>query len=136
MNRHQNKLDYLLADALSGKSKVILTETDKYYIDIEKEQLTFLKNGKQFINVSERDGFNHIYLYDLNGKVLKQITKGSWEVTELYGIDENTQTVFFQSAEYSPSQRDIFSIKLNGSGKRRLNKKAGTNHATFSADFS
>lgn len=136
MNRHQNKLDYLLADAISGKSKVILTETDKYYIDIEKEQLTFLKNGKQFINVSERDGFSHIYLYDMNGKVLKQITKGNWEVTELYGIDEKTQTVFFQSAEYSPAQRDIFSIKLNGTAKKRLNKKAGTNQATFSADFS
>lgn len=136
MNRHQNRLDYLLADALSGKSKVILTETDKYYIDIEKEQLTFLKNGKQFINVSERDGFSHIYLYDINGKVLKQITKGNWEVTELYGIDEKTQTVFFQSAEYSPAQRDIFSINLNGTAKKRLNKKAGTNQATFSADFS
>jgi len=136
MNRHQNKLDYLLADALTGKSRVILTETDKYYIDIEKEQLTFLKNGKQFINVSERDGFNHVYLYDMNGKIVKQITKGNWEVTELYGIDENTQTVFFQSAELSPSQRDIFSIKLNGSGKKRLSKSAGTNTATFSSDFS
>ncbi|PRY50843.1 dipeptidyl-peptidase-4 [Arcticibacter pallidicorallinus] len=136
MNRHQNKLEYLLADAASGKSRVILTETDKYYIDIEKEQLTFLQNGKQFINVSERDGFNHIYLYDLNGKVVKQITKGNWEVTELYGVDEQTQTVFFQSAESSPSQRDIFSIKLNGTGKKRLNDQAGTNNATFSADFS
>lgn len=136
MNRHQNKLEYLLADAGSGKSRVILTETDKYYIDIEKEQLTFLKNGKQFINVSERDGFNHIYLYDMNGKIVKQITRGSWEVTELYGIDEKAQTVFFQSAEHSPAQRDIFSVKLNGTGKKRLNSKAGTNNATFSADFS
>jgi dipeptidyl-peptidase-4 len=136
LNRHQNKLDYLLADAVSGKSRVILTETDKYYIDIEKEQLTFLNNGKQFINVSERDGFNHIYLYDMNGKVVRQITKGNWEVTELYGVDEKTQTVFFQSAENSPSQRDVFSIKLNGTGKKRLNNQTGTNHATFSADFS
>lgn len=136
MNRHQNKLEYLFADAASGKSKVVLTETDKYYIDIEKEQLTFLKNGKQFINVSERDGFNHVYLYDMNGKIVKQITKGNWEVTELYGVDEKAQTLFFQSAELSPSQRDIFSIKLDGTGKKRLSKAAGSNTATFSADFS
>jgi dipeptidyl-peptidase-4 len=74
MNRHQNKVEYLLANASTGATKTLMTETDKYYVDIEKEQLTFLKNGKQFINVSEKDGFNHIYLYDLSGKQIAQIT--------------------------------------------------------------
>ncbi len=136
MNRHQNKLDYLLADASTGASKLILTEQDNYYIDIEKEQLTFLKNGKQFINVSERDGYNHIYLYDLSGKIIKQLTKGRWEVTEVYGIDEKNKTVFYQSAEQSPLQRDVYSVSLNGQGKKRLSMEKGTNTATFSSDFS
>lgn len=136
MNRHQNKLDYLLADAASGASKVILTEQDKYYIDLEQEHLIFLKNRKQFINLSERDGFSHIYLYDLSGRVVKQLTKGNWEVTGIYGIDEDSRTVYYQSAEQSPLQRDVYSVSLNGGNKKRLSKANGTNEATFSTDFS
>ncbi len=136
MNRHQNKLDYLLAEASSGKARLLMTEEDKYYIDIEKEQLTFLANGKQFINVSERDGFNHIYLYDMNGKVLKQITKGAWEVSDIYGIDQKKGWIYYQSTEPSPSHRDVYAIGLNGNGKRKISTVNGTNSASFSSDFS
>ncbi len=136
MNRHQNKLDYLLADAASGNSKLMMSEEDKYYIDIEKEQLTFLTNGKQFINVSERDGYNHLYLYDMNGKLLKQITKGNWEVTDIYGIDQKKGLIYYQSTESSPLQRDVYAIGLNGSAKRKINTLSGTNSASFSTDFS
>lgn len=136
MNRHQNKLDYLLADGNSGKTRLMMSEEDKYYIDIEKEQLTFLANGKQFINVSERDGFNHIYLYDMNGKILKQITKGSWEVSDIYGIDQKAGLIYYQSTEPSPSQRDVYAIGLNGNGKRKISTVSGTNSASFSSDFS
>jgi dipeptidyl-peptidase-4 len=135
MNRLQNKLEYLLANVSTGDSKVILTEEDKAYIEIEKEKLTFLANGKQFINVSERDGFNHIYLYDLNGKILKQLTKGNWEVTEVYGVDEKNGVLYYQSTEESPLQRDVFSIDLNGSNKLKISTKTGTNDATFSQNF-
>ncbi len=136
MNRHQNKLDYLLADAASGKTRLLMSEEDKYYIDIEKEQLTFLANGKQFINVSERDGFNHIYLYDMNGKIVKQITKGNWEVSDTYGIDQKKGLIYYQSTEPSPSQRDVYVIGLNGNGKRKISTVSGTNSASFSSDFS
>ena len=136
MNRHQNKLDYLLADAASGKTRLLMSEEDKYYIDIEKEQLTFLANGKQFINVSERDGFNHIYLYDMNGKIVKQITKGNWEVSDIYGIDQKKGLIYYQSTEPSPSQRDVYVIGLNGNGKRKISTVSGTNSASFSSDFS
>jgi dipeptidyl-peptidase-4 len=70
LNRLQNKLELLLADASTGKSKVIYTETNPYYIDIT-DNLSFLQDGKSFIFTSERDGFNHIYLYNLNGKLIK-----------------------------------------------------------------
>ncbi len=136
MNRHQNKLDYLLADAASGNSRVMMTEEDKYYIDIEKEQLTFLANGKQFINASERDGYNHLYLYDMNGKLIKQITKGNWEVTDIYGIDQKKGLIYYQSTESSPLQRDVYVIGLNGAAKRKISTLSGTNSASFSADFS
>jgi dipeptidyl-peptidase-4 len=135
MNRHQDKVDYLLANASTGTTKTIMTETDKYYIDIEKEQLTFLDNGKQFVNVSEKDGYNHIYLYDLSGKQIAQITKGAWEVTDIYGIDQKNGVIYYQSSESSPLQRDVYSIGLNGKVKRKISTQAGTNTASFSSNF-
>jgi dipeptidyl-peptidase-4 len=135
MNRHQNKVEYLLANASTGATKTLMTETDKYYVDIEKEQLTFLNNGKQFINVSEKDGFNHIYLYDLSGKQITQITKGAWEVSDIYGIDQKNGLIYYQSSESSPLQRDVYVIGLNGRGKRKISTQTGTNTASFSTTF-
>jgi dipeptidyl-peptidase-4 len=136
MNRLQNKLEYLLADATTGSSKVILTEEDKYYVDVTQEKLTFLADKKYFINVSERSGFNHIYLYNMDGKVVKQLTSGNWEVTQVYGIDEENSLVYYQSTEPSPLKRDVFSIGLNGQNKSKISIKDGTNDATFSNNFS
>ncbi len=136
MNRHQNKLDYLMANAKSGETRLMMTETDKYYVDIEKEQLTFLADGKYFVNTSEKDGFNHIYLYDLNGKLIKQITKGNWEVTDFYGIDQKKGFIYYQAAEVSPSQREVYAIGINGKNKRKISTLSGMNAATFSNDFS
>lgn len=136
LNRHQNKLDYLMVNSEDGSSKVILTERDKYYIDIEKEQLQFLKDGNRFVNVSERDGYNHIYVYGTNGKVINQVTKGNWEVTQLYGIDESKGLIYYQSTEASPLRRDVYVTSFNGSYKKRLSISSGTNAAEFSTDFS
>lgn len=135
MNRHQNKLDYLFVDANTGSSKVTLTETDKYYIDIN-DDLTFLQDGKHFFLTSERDGYNHVYLYNMEGKLVRQITKGDWEVTNLYGVNEKTNTLYYQSTESSPLERGIYTINLSGDKKTKLSPKAGTNSATFSKDFS
>lgn len=135
MNRHQNRQDYLLSD-VSGKTRVIRTDTDPAYIQTETQRLTFLKKTKHFINLSEQDGYNHIYLYDLNGKIVRQLTKGAWDVTELYGVDEKNGLIYYQSAERSPLQRDIYCVTLNGSGKKLLSPQKGTNNATFSSDYS
>ncbi len=134
LNRLQNKLDYLIAD-VNGKSRVMMTEEDKRYIDVEESNIHFLKNGKQFINVSERDGYNHIYLYDMTGKLLRQLTKGAWDVTAIYGIDEKKQVLYYQSAERSALQRDVYSVSFKGA-KKLLSPIAGTNSATFSSNYS
>lgn len=135
MNRHQNHLEYLLADANKGSTTLTLEERDKYYIDIN-DDLTFLKDGKHFIVTSERSGYNHVYLYDLSGKLIRPITTGDWEVTSLYGIDEKNETLYYQSTESSPLERDVYSIHLSGNNKQKLNSKAGTSSAVFSTDFS
>jgi dipeptidyl-peptidase-4 len=135
MNRHQNHLEYLFANANTGDTKLILEEKDKYYIDIN-DDLTFLNDKKHFLLTSERDGYNHVYLYDISGKLIRPITKGNWEVTNLYGIHEKSGTLYYQSTESSPLERDIYSIHISGNKKRKLSKQQGTNSATFSTDFS
>ncbi len=135
MNRHQNKLEYLLAEANNGKSKVILTESSPTYIDIT-DDLTFLKDNKTFIISSEKDGFNHLYLYDLNGKLIRQITKGNWEMLNFYGMDATQKTIYFQAAMVNATQREIYKINIDGKGLKKISKQTGTNTAYFSNDCS
>ncbi|WP_418264069.1 S9 family peptidase [Flavobacterium faecale] len=135
LNRHQNNLDLLFVNAKSGGTKVVLNETNKKYIDfVDNDNLTFLKDN-QFIWTSEKDGFNHIYLYDKTGKLIRQITKGNWEVTQFYGLDEKNQNIYYESVENGTINRDVYRIGLDGGKKTRLSKNTGTNKATFSPDY-
>src|SRR5690606_13121845 len=86
-NRHQNELDLVFVDVTNNTSKLILKEKDAAYVDVT-DNITYLKNNS-FFWTSERDGWNHIYQYDRNGKLLAQVTKGPWEVTKFYGFDQN-----------------------------------------------
>ena len=133
LNRHQDNLDLLFIDGTSATSKVVLNEKDSAYVDVT-DNLTFL-NDNSFIWTSEKDGFNHIYLYDKTGKLKNQITKGNWEVTAYYGLDEKTKTVFYQSVENGSTIRDVYRIGLDGKNKMKLSEKEGTNTATFSPNF-
>ena len=133
LNRHQDNLDLLFIDGNSGAIKVVLNEKDKAYIDVT-DNLTFLKDNS-FIWTSEKDGFNHIYLYDKTGKLKNQVTKGKWEVTEYYGLDEKTNTLFYQSVENGSINRDVYRTGLDGKNKLRLSQGAGTTKATFSPNF-
>ena len=134
MNRHQNNLDFILVNANDGSAKTIFTETDDAYIDVT-DNLTFLNDGEHFVWTSEKSGYNHIYLYNLKGKQVRKITKGDYEVTDFYGVDETTNTVYFASAERSAIHRDVYSVQLNGRNKRMLTNKVGTNSATFSTSY-
>ncbi|MFN5706022.1 MAG: prolyl oligopeptidase family serine peptidase, partial [bacterium] len=125
----------LMADANSGKTKTILTEESKTYIDVN-DDLTFLNDNKSFIISTEKDGWNHLYHYDLNGKLIRQITKGKWELTNLYGFDATQKTIYFQAAMQSPMQREIYKINIDGKGLKKLSNADGTNNATFSTGCS
>jgi dipeptidyl-peptidase-4 len=133
LNRHQDNLDLLFIDGATAISKVVLSEKDNAYIDVT-DNLTFLKDNS-FIWTSEKDGFNHIYLYDNAGKLKNQVTKGNWEVTAYYGLNEKTKTVFYQSVENGSTIRDVYSISFDGKNKVKLSSQVGTNTATFSSDF-
>src|SRR5690606_35281755 len=88
-----------------------------------------------FFWTSEKDGWNHIYQYDKDGKLLNQVTKGPWEVTAFYGFDQNTGRVYYQSSENGSTNRDVYSILPSGKNKVRLSQQTGTNDADFSADY-
>ena len=133
LNRHQDNLDLIFVDATTANAKVVLNEKDKAYVDVT-DNLTFLKDNG-FIWTSEKDGYNHIYLYDKNGKLKNQVTKGNWDVTSYYGFDEKTKTVFYQSVEKGSILRDVYKISLDGKKKVKLSSQVGTNAATFSPDF-
>lgn len=133
LNRHQNNLDLLFIDGNTANFKIVLNEKDKAYVDIT-DNLTFLGDNS-FIWTSEKDGFNHIYHYDKNGKLKNQITKGNWDVTNYYGFDDKNSKIFYQSVENGSTKRDVYSIDLNGKNKKRLSQNNGTNSATFSPNF-
>ena len=132
-NRHQNELDLWMVNANDMTSVLVLAEKDKAYIDVT-DNLTFLKDNS-FIWTSEMDGYNHIYHYSKAGKLINQVTKGPWEVTDYYGFDEKNNSVFYQSVENGSINRDVYAIRINGTNKNRLTQNEGTNSADFSADF-
>jgi dipeptidyl-peptidase-4 len=94
-----------------------------------------MPSNKGFIWNSELKGFNHLYYYDNNGKLLNQVTSGNFDITELLGYDEKTKTVYYIAAEESPMVRDVYSINLTGQNKKKLSPKPGTNNVTFSEGY-
>ena len=133
LNRAQNKLELLFADATTGRSQVVLTEEDKYWINLS-DDLYFFADGQRFLWSSERDGFRHLYLYETSGKLLKQITSGAWEVTDVAGIDERHSAVYFVATEKSPIERHFYRAGLDGSGMKRLTGEDGTHGVSLSPD--
>ena len=133
LNRHQNDLKLLAVDTQNFKVSTLIEETDKAYVDIH-DNLTFLEDNSM-IWTSEKSGFNHIYHYASNGKLIKQITSGPWEVTNYYGYNSKTKTLYYQSVETGSINRAIYSIKLNGKSKKLLSSEKGTNNASFSKNM-
>ncbi len=133
LNRHQNNLNLFKVNALNNTTTLLLNETDKAYVDIT-DNLTFLVDNS-FIWTSEKEGYNHIYHYDFNGKLINQITKGNWEVTNYYGFNERKKTIYYQSVENGSTNRGVYSIGLDGRKKKLLSNNDGQNNAAFSTNL-
>ena len=134
LNRHQNDFNILFVDATTKRVNSVYHEVDKAYVSIT-DDLTFL-DDHSFIISSEKNGNNHLYHYDKNGKLLHQITQGKWEVTAYYGYNPKNKRIYYQSTEPGSINRGIYSIALSGKDKKALAVEIGTNEATFSPDFS
>jgi len=133
LNRIQNRLDLLIADAATGAARVVLHEEDPYWINVN-DDLRFLKDGKRFLWGSERDGFHHLYLHSTDGKRLHQLTEGDWEVENVAGVDEAAGELYFISSEQSPLERQLYSVGLDGKHRRRITTEAGTHEVSLSPD--
>jgi dipeptidyl-peptidase-4 len=133
LNRHQNELKLLLADPASGAVSTLFEETNKCYLDLH--DIHFLADGSGFVMQSEKSGFNHLYLYNMQGKEVAALTKGDWDLTDVYGIDEKNGLVYFQAAAKKAMQRELYSVKLNGKGLKKISKDKGFNSALFSSTF-
>jgi len=125
-SRDQRTLDLLFADPTTGESRLVLTETSKTWIDLNHE-LTFLKNSREFIWASSRDGHQHLYLYDYDGRVIRQLTAGDWNVDAfrtraIKGIDEKNRLIYFTATEKSPTERQLYSTSLETQEPRSIHR--------------
>jgi len=125
LNRAQTQLDLLIADSVTGKNRTALTETDPYWINVS-DDLYFLKDGKHFLWSSERSGYRHLYLHDVEGNRETQLTKGNWEISAIDAVDEAKGFVYFTATEKSPLERHLYRVGLDGSGFARITKNDGT----------
>lgn len=132
LNRHQNELKYHLINFNKKRiiSNVFFEEKSSTYVEID-DNLSILKDGKTIIRTSEIDGYNHIYQINFNGES-KQITKGKFDVIEFLGINENTQTIYYSSAEKDAFYKGLYKIHISGNEKVSISSEKGTNDAEFS----
>ncbi|MFC2099102.1 S9 family peptidase, partial [Bacteroidota bacterium] len=136
LNRHQNKLDVLLADAVTGNSKLILEDKNDYYIrEPRDETVVFLEDGKHFIYTGDRNGYYHFFIYDMEGNEISPITSGEWDIIDFIGLDQKRGILYYTSYEGSSVQSNVWSIKLDGSGKKMISGTKGWNTAEFSKTF-
>lgn len=139
MNRHQNHLEFLLADLSKTHPfgidlEKIYDETAETYIEIN-DNLTFLSDGKHFLWNSAKRGFNHLYLFDLDGNEKVALTGGPWEVIDFLGLDEEGGVVYYTAAKQSPLEKGLYSVRLNGKRDKKLSENPGYHSANFSKSY-
>jgi len=134
LNRLQNIIELFASDPTTGKKRLLLKDEDPCYID-ENVELIFLKDNKRFIWTSERSGFREIYLYELSGKLLKQLTNAKLPVGNILGVDEERGWVYFSGSENRGLERHLYRVKLDGTQFAKLTKEPGGHSVSFSPGF-
>lgn len=145
LNRAQNQLDLLFCDAAGGACQTILTDTDKYWINLS-DDLYFFADNQRFLWSSERTGFRHYYLYDLSGKQLDQLTSGEWGITGTGGfgpgsdshpdVDEAHGFIYFLSNKDDVLGTQVYRLSLRDKTIMRMSRENGTHEAIFAPDAS
>ena len=133
MNRHQDVLNLYTVNPRSTISQLLIKESVSKYV--KEEAMEAILVGKDYVLMpSDRDGYMHLYLYDQNGKLLRKIGDGNYDITSVYGYDEKTGDVYYQAAMLNPHDRQICVTHKNGKTVRLTNQE-GWNDAVFSGDY-
>ncbi len=134
LNRHQDSLQLIGYNIKNKQFRVLYKEYSNTYIDIPKE-IQFLSDNSFLLN-SEQSGFNHLYHFDSNGQLIRQLTTGNYEITNTYGVCEKQKLIYYQSNEENELETNIYSLNYETGDKQKLSLSPGTNNAQFSNDFS
>ncbi len=133
MNRHQDRLTLYTVNPFTAQANTLMEESVPKYV--KEDVVEWAQVGKKYILLpSDRDGYMHLYLYSLDGKLLRQVEKGNYDVTDFYGINENTGDIYYQAAKQNAHDRQVYVTHANGATER-LSDADGVNTAIFSADF-
>jgi dipeptidyl-peptidase-4 len=142
LNRRQNDMHLLFFDVNTGGSREVMREISGSWIDVYDfyagvSDLMRVPAGQhQFLWISDRDGYSHIYLYDYSGRVVRQVTQGAWSVTRIEGVDEAHQVIYFTATNPSPLERQLWRVKLDGTGLERVTTTAGRHSIDMAPDAS
>ena len=136
LNRKQKHLQLQCYDVQTGNLvKTLFEEKNEKYVE-PQNQLTFLPNDpSKFIWQSRKDGYNHLYLYDTNGREIRQLTKGNYEVQQIYGFSQKGDAVFVKANKETPINFDIYKVTLANATIKRISSNEGSHNATFSNNF-
>ncbi len=132
-NREQTQLDLLRFDVSTGRPTTLLTESTDVWINLH--DMFRPLNGGGFIWASERTGFNHLYLYDGDGKLLRQLTAGDWQVDSLAGLDQKRGVIYFTATKDGPTERHLYRASINGGEIEKLTPEPGTHLVTLDHGF-
>ncbi|NUM32048.1 MAG: DPP IV N-terminal domain-containing protein [Bacteroidetes bacterium] len=137
VNRAQNNMKLNMYDATSGEFvKTLFEENNEKWVEPEHEPLFLKSDSKKFLWWSERDGYNHLYLYDISGKLIKQITKGNFVITEVNGFDKNEENIFVTTTAISPIERHLMIVNLKTGKSKILSSISGTHTSIVNFDGS
>lgn len=134
LNRRQNKLDFLAAQAQTGKSSILYTESNDAYVEIN-DNIEFLSDNCSFIFNSEQNGYNHLYRWDWKHHFLTQLTEGKYDVEGIVGVDKQHELVYYVAAKQSPLERKLYVMDWEGNNHVCLTPEKGTHNITPCAGF-
>ncbi len=133
LNRLQNRLDVLVGDVRSGRTAVVMSDSAATWVEAAVPR--WLDGGDRFLYPSDRGGYRQLHLFRRDGRLERVVTSGSWDVTEVYGVDERRDLVYFQGAAEGPVTRHLYRVGLNGKEIRGLSGSPGHHAATFNSSF-
>lgn len=140
LNRAQNRLNLYFFDVTSGGKRLVFTDTSDTWLDVYdfyagvQDLMSFPAGRREFLWVSDRNGWQHIYRYDYSGRLINQVTRGRWSVVRIEGVDVPRGTIYYTSTAASPLERQLYAVKFDGTGTRRLTTTTGTHSIDMSPD--